>query len=149
MSHYVGFFLICYETNTVMSFFLFVLNYIFSLQVEGKSLATPVLLLFFDGLFSMLQNVFAFTVLAMVSTLSYAVANATKRVVIIGASLFVLQNPITMSNFIGMMVAIFGVLVYNKVSMEKYVFVYSFNVPFMGFMFSCLCVCSFIHPASG
>ncbi|CAG2210011.1 SLC35E1 [Mytilus edulis] len=82
--------------------------------VEGKSLATPVLLLFFDGLFSMLQNVFAFTVLAMVSTLSYAVANATKRVVIIGASLFVLTRPITMSNFIGMMVAIFGVLVYNK-----------------------------------
>jgi hypothetical protein len=62
--------------------------------MEEKSLGTPVLLLFFDGIFSMLQNVFAFTVLAMVTTLSYAVANATKRVVIIGASLVFLQNPV-------------------------------------------------------
>ena len=144
MSHYVvGFYLICCETNTVRSFCLYGLNYIFLLQVEGKSLATPVLLLFFDGLFSMLQNVFAFTVLAMVSTLSYAVANATKRVVIIGASLFVLQNPITISNFIGMMIAIFGVLVYNKVSMEKNM--YLFTV-FMSHLWAlCFLVCASVH----
>ena len=88
--------------------------------MEEKSLATPVLLLFFDGVFSMLQNVFAFTVLAMVTTLSYAVANATKRMVIIGASLVFLQNPVTITNFIGMMIAIFGVLVYNKVRETSY-----------------------------
>ena len=90
-------------------------------QMEEKSLGTPVLLLFFDGIFSMLQNVFAFTVLAMVTTLSYAVANATKRVVIIGASLVFLQNPVTIANFIGMMIAIFGVLVYNKVRESSFI----------------------------
>lgn len=87
--------------------------------VEGKSLTTPVLLLFLDGVFSMLQNIFAFTVLAMVTSLSYAVANATKRVVIIGASLVFLQNPVTMINFIGMMIAVFGVLVYNKAKYDQ------------------------------
>ncbi|KAL5021990.1 hypothetical protein ScPMuIL_001145 [Solemya velum] len=82
-------------------------------MMDSRFLQTMVLL-FFDGLFNMLQNVFAFTILAMVAPLSYAVANATKRVVVIGVSLFLLKNPVTSMNIIGMLVAIMGVLGYNK-----------------------------------
>lgn len=75
----------------------------------------PVFLLLLDGFFNMLHNIFAFTVIAMVAPLSYAVCNATKRIVIIGASLVFLRNPVTTANIIGMVVAVFGVLLYNKV----------------------------------
>ena len=87
---------------------------LFQINHDNKSFA--LFLMFLDGMFNMLQNVFAFTVLAMVNPLSYAVANATKRVVIIGASLVLLHNPVTKANVVGMMVAIFGVLCYNWVS---------------------------------
>lgn len=76
------------------------------------------LLLVLDGIFYMMHNVFAFTVIAMVAPLSYSVANAMKRVVIIGASLFLLKNPVTTMNVAGMLVACFGVLCYNKVMFQ-------------------------------
>lgn len=72
-------------------------------------------LLFTDGLLNWLQNIFAFTIMSMVTSLTFAVANATKRVFIIFLSLFILGNPVTAVNVFGMMLAIVGVLSYNKV----------------------------------
>ena len=82
---------------------------------ENINVMKTLFLLFLDGIFYMLQNVFSFTVIAMVAPLSYSVANAMKRLVIIGASLFLLRNPVTTMNVVGMLVACFGVLCYNKV----------------------------------
>ncbi|XP_065203203.1 solute carrier family 35 member E1 homolog [Planococcus citri] len=71
-------------------------------------------LLFADGLLNWLQNIFAFTIMSMVTSLTFAVANATKRVFIIFLSLFILGNPVTPVNVFGMMLAVVGVLAYNK-----------------------------------
>lgn len=71
-------------------------------------------LLFADGVLNWLQNIIAFSVLSLVTPLTYAVASASKRIFVIAASLLVLGNPVTWLNCCGMTLAIIGVLCYNK-----------------------------------
>lgn len=73
-------------------------------------------LLFTDGVLNWLQNIIAFSVLSLVTPLTYAVASASKRIFVIAVSLFILGNPVTWLNIFGMLLASLGVLCYNRVS---------------------------------
>ena len=66
------------------------------------------LLLIVDGGLHWLQNILAFTLLKLVTSLTYAVANVTKRIAVISVSLLLLKNPVTWVNLGGMAMAILG-----------------------------------------
>lgn len=108
-----------------LALFMFLPIWLF---VDFKVVAQPSLLfqgsyrtlalLLADGILNWLQNIIAFCVMAMVTPLTYSVSSAFKRIFVIGVSLFILGNPVTGMNIVGMFLTILGVFAYNRAKLS-------------------------------
>ena len=72
-----------------------------------------------DGFLNFLQNVVASIVLALVSILSYAVANSFKRILTIGLSFLIFRNPVQPLNLAGICLAVGGVFIYSLLKAQE------------------------------
>jgi solute carrier family 35 protein E1 len=82
-----------------------------------------IIYLIIDGILNTIHNVVAFTMISLVSPLSYSIANSSKRIVVIATSIFILQNPVTKTNIVGMSLALLGVILYNKVCSLDHIYI--------------------------
>ena len=71
-------------------------------------------LLIAAGFVSFAMNQLTNLLIHRLTSLSYAVANTTKRVMVIAVSLLLFQNPVTWLNVAGMLLTILGVFAYNR-----------------------------------
>merc|ERR1719244_1870815 len=88
-------------------------------KITSELNTDTLILLIVDGCLHWLQNILAFTLLKLVTPLTYAVANVTKRIAVISVSLLLLKNPVTVTNLGGMAMAIMGVFCYNRAKHQE------------------------------
>ena len=61
---------------------------------KSLSMTNIFIYLILSGVMAFVQGISAFTVISLISTVSYSVANATKRIVVIVVSILTLKNPV-------------------------------------------------------
>jgi len=86
--------------------------------VVQNSAAYGVLILI-NGCCYFLQVLSAFTMLDLVSNLTYSIISVSKRVFIIMGSVLYFANPVSIPNAIGTSVAIFGVFMYSQIRLQE------------------------------
>jgi len=67
-----------------------------------------------NGFFHFVQNAMAFTILSLVSPVTYSVANTLKRVFVIVLSIIWFRNPVSLTNALGIIIALTGIFLYNR-----------------------------------
>jgi solute carrier family 35, member E1 len=72
-----------------------------------------------NGLCNFVQSFAAFSLLSLVSPLTYSVANTFKRVFVILTSIVWFGNPVSPLNYFGIFIAFMGILLYNR-SFEEF-----------------------------
>eukprot|EP00127_Corallochytrium_limacisporum_P003991 Clim_evm40s156 gene=Clim_evmTU40s156 len=83
------------------------------------SMSWVVMMLMINGFCNFGQSMMAFSVLSVVSPVTYAVCNTTKRVVVITSAMIIFQNVSSWINVLGMATAIFGIFLYNREKIKQ------------------------------
>jgi len=66
------------------------------------------------GFFHFIQSISAISFLAMASSVSYSIANTFKRVFVIILSIIYFGNEVTLVNYVGILLSVIGILLYNR-----------------------------------
>jgi len=86
------------------------------IEIEDKTLLIQLLLT--NGFSHFMQNIMAFTALTLISPISYTIFNTLKRIFVIVTSVLYFGNTITLINGLGILMAISGMGLYNKVKLD-------------------------------
>nr|AKN21650.1 slc35e1 [Schmidtea mediterranea] len=121
--HQFSLLLLLARISTLMFLPIWIFNdglvFLYSETKHSKlDLSITISLLIADGILNFAQNVIAFTLIAKITPLSYAVCNVIKRLVVIVMSILFFGNPVTVLNMIGTGASMGGVLMYNMTKMK-------------------------------
>jgi len=87
-----------------------------NIKVDSLDHGRLVLEYLFNGTFHFLQSLVAFTLLSMVSPVTYSVASLIKRVFVICFALLWFGNKVTKIQFVGILLTVIGLYLYDRTS---------------------------------